>query len=79
MTATKKQKQNALDNSIVCGIVLAVLTIVAYAGGLHGKFVFDDQQIVMQNPQLMSVRSLADVIVVGAGANGSRSLTKPAP
>jgi tetratricopeptide (TPR) repeat protein len=46
---------------------LALITIIVYANGLRGSFVFDDQQIVMQNPALMNVRTFGDVIALGAG------------
>src|SRR6266571_582585 len=48
-------------------MLLAALSVIAYASSLHGKFVFDDQQIVMQNPQLMNVKTLGDAISLGAG------------
>src|SRR5271169_3417039 len=70
---SKPRKADALssgwifDNSIVYGIVLVILTAAAYASSLDGKFVFDDQQIVMQNPQLMNIHSIRDVISLGAG------------
>ena len=47
--------------------LLAALTSVAYASSLHGKFVFDDQQIVFQNPALMNIRTFSDVVSLGAG------------
>src|SRR6266566_3220090 len=56
-----------LDNSVAYGILLPALAVIAYASSLHGKFVFDDQQIVMQNPQLMNVKTVGDAISLGAG------------
>jgi protein O-mannosyl-transferase len=55
------------DRSATYGIVLIVLCVIAYASSLNGKFIFDDQQIVTQNAQLMNIRSMGDVISVGAG------------
>jgi tetratricopeptide (TPR) repeat protein len=46
---------------------LTAITVIAYANSLHGQFIFDDQQIVMQNPALMNVRTFGDVISLGAG------------
>jgi tetratricopeptide (TPR) repeat protein len=46
---------------------LSLITIIVYANSLHGDFIFDDQQIVMQNPALMNVRTLGDAISLGAG------------
>ncbi len=47
--------------------LLAILTVLAYANSLNGKFIFDDQQIVMQNPRLMNVRNVGDVIELASG------------
>ena len=55
------------STSIVYGIALVVVTVIAYAGSLHGKFIFDDQQIVMQNPKLMNVRTFGDVLAMATG------------
>ncbi|MBI4471631.1 MAG: hypothetical protein HY646_03120, partial [Acidobacteria bacterium] len=41
---------------------LALLSVAVYANSLHGRFVFDDQQIVMQNPRLMNIKTFGDVI-----------------
>src|SRR5205814_9829174 len=49
------------------GILLPALAVFAYASSLHGKFVFDDQQIVMQNPQLMNVKKVGGAISLEAG------------
>jgi tetratricopeptide (TPR) repeat protein len=57
----------SLDNSIVCAIALVMICVFAYASSLDGKLVFDDLQIVMQNPQLMNIHSAADLISLGAG------------
>src|SRR5215471_21389771 len=48
-------------------VVLAIVTVVVYANSLHGKFVFDDQQIVLQNPRLMNVHTLNDAVAIGTG------------
>jgi tetratricopeptide (TPR) repeat protein len=48
-------------------LVLVGVTIVAYANSLNGKFVFDDQQIVLQNAQLMHIHTLRDAFAIGAG------------
>src|SRR4051812_47266422 len=48
-------------------LVLIILTVIVYANSLHGKFVFDDQQIVLQNPRLMNVHTLNDAFAIGAG------------
>src|SRR6516162_4556307 len=48
-------------------LVLVAITVIAYANSLNGKFVFDDQQIVLQNAHLMNVHTLADAFAIGAG------------
>ena len=48
-------------------VLLAIVTALAYANSLNGKFIFDDQQIVMQNPRLMNVRSVGDVVELASG------------
>ncbi|HLH29967.1 MAG TPA: tetratricopeptide repeat protein [Terriglobia bacterium] len=56
-----------LDRSALHIVVLIVITVIVYANSLYGKFVFDDQQIVLSNSQLMHVHSLADAVRLGAG------------
>src|SRR5437016_5523484 len=58
---------NRFDHWAVHVLVLIILTVAVYANGLHGKFVFDDQQIVLQNPRLMNVHTLNDAVAIGAG------------
>jgi tetratricopeptide (TPR) repeat protein len=72
--AVPKNKRNPTPTGVVRfdGIpvhvlVLIAITVVAYANSLYGKFVFDDQQIVLQNPALMNIHSLNDAMVMGAG------------
>jgi tetratricopeptide (TPR) repeat protein len=48
-------------------VVLIIVTVTVYANSLNGKFVFDDQQIVMQNPRLMNVHTLNEAVAIGAG------------
>jgi len=48
-------------------LALIALTVAVYANSLNGDFVFDDQQIVLQNPQLLNIHTLGDVVAVGAG------------
>lgn len=55
------------DSTIPHLLVLIVITVIAYANGMNGKFVFDDQQIVLQNPSLMNVHTLADAFAIGGG------------
>src|SRR5215471_11476192 len=47
-------------------VVLITIAVIVYANGLHGKFVFDDQQIVLQNPRLMNVHTLSEAFAIGA-------------
>ncbi len=47
--------------------VLIILTVAVYWNGLHGEFVFDDQQIVMQNAQMLNIHSFSDVLHFGLG------------
>src|SRR5262249_1322652 len=53
--------------SLSHAIALVIITTAAYANSLGGRFVFDDQQIVLQNPRLMNVHSLADAFAIGSG------------
>jgi protein O-mannosyl-transferase len=46
-------------------VVLAFVTIFVYWGSLNGEFVFDDTQIVLQNPVLLNIHSLSDVVKLG--------------
>src|SRR5262245_9308733 len=48
-------------------LTLILLTVLVYWNSLNGDFVFDDSQIVLQNPLLLNVRSLSDVLNVGLG------------
>jgi hypothetical protein len=52
-------------------LIVAVLTLVIYANSLYGRFVFDDLQLITQNPELINVRSLHDVFSL---LGGSRQL-----
>src|SRR5436309_1889964 len=67
-----KRKTSATESvrfdSVIAHVALLILiTAVAYGNSLNGKFVFDDQQIVLQNPALMNIHSLNDAVVLGAG------------
>src|SRR5215831_5263022 len=66
-TPAVSQGTNRFDSWLVHLAVLAIVTVVVYANSLHGKFVFDDQQIVMQNPRLMNVHTLNDALAIGTG------------
>src|SRR5215470_14670419 len=48
-------------------LILIVLTIAVYSNSLNGKFVFDDQQIVLQNSHLMNIHTLGDAFAIGTG------------
>src|SRR5215469_11210373 len=54
------------DSRIPHLLVLIGITVIAYANGMNGKFVFDDQQIVLSNPNLMNVHTLADAFAIGS-------------
>ena len=56
----KKISPSRFDNFGMHILVLVILTVIVYANSLQGKFVFDDQQIVLQNPRLMNVHTLSD-------------------
>src|SRR5215471_14745298 len=66
-TPAVSQGTNRFDSWPMHLVVLAILTVVVYANSLHGKFVFDDQQIVLQNPRLMNVHTLNDAVAIGTG------------
>src|SRR5438128_823499 len=55
-------------------VVLVVLTVLTYANSLHGKFVFDDLQLVQQNSDIMNVKTFRDAIISGWFATGQRHL-----
>ena len=55
-------------------VVLVVLTALTYANSLHGKFVFDDLQLVQQSSAIMNVKTFSDAIVSGWFAAGQRHL-----
>src|SRR5690242_19219957 len=46
---------------------LLLLTILVYWNSLSGEFVFDDQQIVLQNPIMLNIHTLGDVTKLGMG------------
>jgi tetratricopeptide (TPR) repeat protein len=46
---------------------LTSLAVLTYANSLHGKFVFDDLSVVLQNSTLMNVKTLSDVISPALG------------
>ena len=48
-------------------LLLPGLVLVAYANSLNGEFVFDDRVVVVENTQLINVRSLDDALAVGSG------------
>src|ERR1041385_7715368 len=48
--------------------LLTVLRSLAYANSLWGKFVFDDLSVILQNPTLMNIKKLSEVMApVGGG------------
>ncbi len=48
-------------------LILLALTLLCYSTSFRGQFVFDDQQVVLQNSQLMNIRTFGDVLSLGAG------------
>src|SRR5215468_4598901 len=54
-------------DTLVHVLVLITITVIVYVNSLNGKFVFDDQLIVLQNPQLMNVHTLREAIAIGTG------------
>ncbi|PYS53323.1 MAG: hypothetical protein DMG13_13175 [Acidobacteria bacterium] len=48
-------------------LTLIALTVLCYYTSLKGEFVFDDLQVILQNPNLMNVRTFGDVLSLGAG------------
>jgi len=52
--------------SLACSFLI-LLTVVVYWTSLSGEFVFDDQQIVLQNPALLNIHTLSDVGRVALG------------
>src|SRR5262249_32201712 len=66
-TPAVSQSANRFDSWPMHVVVLIIVTVIVYANSLHGKFVFDDQQIVLQNPRLMNIHTLNDAVAIGAG------------
>jgi hypothetical protein len=65
---TRTDGPGLFESSVAAHVVILVaITVLTYANSLQGKFVFDDQQIVLQNPALMNIHSLNDAVVLGAG------------
>jgi protein O-mannosyl-transferase len=64
--AATPRSDRVSSNGIALSILI-VLTIVVYWNSLDGDFVFDDQQIVMQNPLLLNIHTLSDVVRVALG------------
>ena len=48
--------------------LLVVLTFLVFANGLHGAFVFDDMESVIQNKTITNVRTIGDVLHAGTGS-----------
>ncbi len=59
--------QTGITATVLTMSALALIAVLAYANSLHGDFVFDDQQIVLQNPLILNIHSLADVVKAGMG------------
>jgi len=64
---TQTAKSTRSDTWLPHAVVLVIITAAVYANSLNGRFVFDDQQIVLQNPRLMNIHTLADAFAIGAG------------
>src|SRR3989441_1419751 len=54
--------------------VLIVLTLLTYINSLHGKFVFDDLQVVQQSSEIMNVKTFRDALNAGWFGVGQRHL-----
>ena len=54
--------------------VLIVLTLLTYTNSLHGKFVFDDLQVVQQSSEIMNVKTFRDALNAGWFGVGQRHL-----
>ena len=63
-----------IPSHILSFAALTILTALTYANSLHGKFVFDDLQLVQQNADIMNVKTFRDAIVGGWHATGQRQL-----
>jgi tetratricopeptide (TPR) repeat protein len=55
-----------MPRDIVFGLLppaaLVAITFITYSNSLHGAFVFDDQTIIFQNPQLINIRTFQDLL-----------------
>src|SRR5205814_464011 len=54
--------------------VLIVLTLLTYINSLHGKFVFDDLQLVQQSSEIMNVKTFREALNAGWFGAGQRHL-----
>src|SRR5438034_784299 len=54
--------------------VLIVLTLLTYINSLHGKFVFDDLQVVQQSSEIMNVKTFREALNAGWFGAGQRHL-----
>src|SRR5438876_2641816 len=66
---SRKHVSDRSPSHTLCLCVLAALTSLTYANSLHGKFVFDDLSIVLQDPTLMNVKTFSGAMspAVGGG------------
>ena len=63
----ERQEMPLAKRELVPVLILLALTLLCYSTSFHGQFVFDDQQVVLQNSQLMNIRTAGDVMSLGAG------------
>lgn len=63
MRSSKSPRKEVQAPKLFVSILLLLgLTCLVYANSLNGRFVFDDQQIVLQNPQLINIQEFDDVL-----------------
>ncbi|HYR86008.1 MAG TPA: tetratricopeptide repeat protein [Terriglobia bacterium] len=56
-------------------LALVATVVIAYSNSLHGKLVFDDQLLVLQNSDLMNIHRLGDVVSQSGGGRGLLFMT----
>lgn len=57
-------------NVLLVLVVIPLLLLLVYANSLHGEFVFDDVPLIVQNPQILGVNTMLDVMRAATNTRG---------
>ena len=66
-TPAENPRLTGFSAFVVHCLLLVLLTTVVYWNSVYSDFVFDDQQIVMQNPQILNIHSIGDIARAAMG------------